>query len=162
MTHTEITRGAFRCTVLPEQSAAQLRLGWSVRPVRVIDTSREAFTLDVDQSTFRRIKEGRQGMLHFQGETWEVVCTAVFQLVDDQFHVSMARIRDCTAVRGPKTTFWSLLPMTNAAANPTLPLAMLLSLLFACLALPGMGDSLGTAPQIRKVVQDIWRRTTGG
>jgi hypothetical protein len=161
MTNSEINRAAFRCTVLPEQSAASLRVGMSRRRVRVTDTSRDAFTLDVDYATFRRLKEGCRATLEFQGETWEVECTATFQLIDEQYHVSMARIRDRTRVRGPKTTFWSLLPTTNAASSPALPLALLLSFFFACVALPGMGDSLGTAPKIRKVVQDIWHRATG-
>jgi hypothetical protein len=162
MTNGETNRSAFRCAVLPEQSAARLRLGMTSRPVRVTDTSREAFTLDVDYATFRRLAEGRRATLEYQGETWDVVCTATFQLMDQQYHVSLARVRDRTRVRGPKTTFWSLLPTTNAAASPALPLALLLSFLFACVALPGMGDSLGTAPKIRKIVQDIWHRATGG
>lgn len=161
MTTSEIKRAAFRCTVLPEQSAANLRLGWRRHPVRVIDTSRDAFTLDVPLTTFSRIKEGGRATLEFQGETWEVMCTATFRLVDDEFHVSMARLRDRTSMRGPKTTFWALLPSTNAASSPALPLALLLSFLFACVALPGMGDTLGTAPKIRKVVQDVWHRATG-
>lgn len=162
MTNSDINRAAFRCTVVPEQSAARLRLGWRTYAVRVVDTSREAFTLDVDRSIYSRLEEGRRGTLTYQDETWEVMCRAVFRHVDDQYHVSMARLRDCTRVRGPQPSFWSLLPRSNAESSPALPLALLLSLLFACVALPGMGDSLGTAPKIRKVVQDVWRRATGG
>lgn len=158
-THTH--QGAFRCTVVPEQSAARLRLRLRSHRVRVIDTSREAFTLEVDQAIFSRLKEGTRGTLEYQDEKWEVVCTAVFRLVENQFHVSMARISERTQIQGPKPTFRALLPKSNAESSPALPLALLLSFLFACVALPGMGDSLGTAPKIRKVVQDVWRRATG-
>lgn len=161
MTNSDINRSAFRCTVVPEHSAARLWLGWRSYPVRLVDTSREAFTLDVDGDIFSRLKEGRRGILEFQGERWEVVCTAFYRHIDEQYHASMARVRDCTRVRAPKPSFWALLPRANAESSPALPLALLLSLLFACVALPGMGDSLGTAPKIRKAVQDVWRRAVG-
>lgn len=160
MITTEITRSAFRCSVAPEQSAGNMRLGWRRHDVRVIDTSREAFTLQVPAATFSRIKEGSRAVLEFNGETWDVECTAVFRMVDDRYHASMARVKDRTAVRGPKTSFWSMLPLVHGTTDPVLPLALLISFLLACVALPGMGDTLGTAPKIRKVVQDVWRKTT--
>lgn len=157
----ETVRHAFRCSVVPENSAARLTMGWRNYKVRVIDTSREAFTLEVDAKTYGRIKEGTKAVLEYNQEHWEVQCTALFQMLNGQLNVSMARVKDCSRVRGPRPTFWSLLPVANATADPVLPLALLLSLLFACVALPGMGDSIGTAPKIRKAVQDVWRRTLG-
>lgn len=156
----ELPRTAYRCTVVPENSAGVLKLGWHNFAVRVIDTSREAFTIEVQASIFRRLREGRRAILKFNGEIWQVQCTAVFQIPDGQFSVTLTRVRDLTQVRGPRTTIWSLLPMPNPSADPVLPLALLISFLFACVALPGMGDQLGTAPKIRQVIQDAWRATT--
>ena len=161
MTTTEITRTAFRCCVVPEQSAGCLRLGWRNHDVRVIDTSREAFTLQVSAAVFRRMREGTQAVLRTNGEVWDVQCTAVFRMIYDRYHVTMARVNDRTTVRGPKTSLWSILPKPNVTSDPVLPLALLVSFLLACIALPGMGDRLGTAPKIRKAVQDVWRRTLG-
>jgi hypothetical protein len=162
MIPSEITRAAFRCTVAPEQSAGRMQLGWRYHDVRVIDTSREAFTLQVSAATFRRIKEGSRAVLEFNGENLDVECKDLFRMMDERFHVTMARVRDRTTVRGPRTSFWSLLPTINTSTDPVLPLALLISFLLACVSLPGMGDSLGTAPLIRKAVQDVWRKTTGG
>lgn len=162
MSTPEIARSAFRCTVVPEQSAGHMRLGRRRHEVRVIDTSRDAFTLEVSAATFSRVKEGSRAVLQYNGETWDVECTAVFRMICDRYHVSMARVNDRTSVRRPKASFWSLLPLVNGGTDPVLPLALLISFLLACVALPGMGDSLGTAPKIRKAVQEVWRRTTGG
>jgi hypothetical protein len=161
MTTSETLRHAFRCTVVPENSAACLTIGWRQHKVRVIDTSREAFTLEVNPNTFAKVTEGSRAVLDYNDESWEVQCIALFQMLNGQLNVSMARIRECSKIRGPRATFWSLLPMANATRDPVLPLALLLSLLFACVALPGMGDSIGTAPKIRKAVQDVWRKTLG-
>ena len=161
MTTTEITRSAFRCNVVPEQSAGSLRLGWRRYNIRVVDTSRDAFTLEVSAAVFGRIREGSRAVLETNGEVWDVECTALFRMIYDRYHVTMARIKDRTSVRGPKTTFGSLIPRLNVASDPVLPLALLVSFLIACVSLPGMGDTLGTAPKIRKAVQDAWRKTLG-
>lgn len=161
MTHGEASKSAFRCAVVPENSAGLLTIGWSRHNIRVIDTSREAFTLDVKPQTFRRLKEGSRATLLFNDELWEVECTAVFQVMNGQFSVTMARVRDLTRIRNPHATLMSILPMPNPTADPVLPLALLVSFLFACVALPGMGDRLGTAPKIRAVVQDVWRSSLG-
>lgn len=160
MNPSEVTR-AFRCSVDPAQSAGRMRLGWRAHNVRVIDTSRDAFTVQVSATTFYRFHEGSRAVLEFNGETWDVQCTALFRMIDDRYHLTMARVKDRTTVCGPKSSWWSLLPGTGTAKDPVLPLALLVSFLLACVALPGMGDSLGTAPKIRKVVQDVWRRATG-
>lgn len=149
---------AYRCTVVPEQSAANLRLGWKNYSTRVIDTSRDAFTLEVDARVFQKVKEGTRGVLEYHGEVWDVECVAVFRLMDDQFHITMLRRNDRTHVRVPKSSLWAILPRPNNETDPVLPLALLVSFLFACVALPGMGDSLGTAPKIRKAIQDVWQR----
>lgn len=162
MVANEITCTAFRCTLIPEHSAGALRLGCRWQDVCVIDTSRDAFTLEVGAATFRRIREGTRAVLRHNGETWDVQCTALFQMVDERYHVTMARIRERTGVRGPKSSLWSLLPTINTSADPVLPLALLISFIIACIALPGMGDSLGTAPKVRQIVQDVWRKATGG
>lgn len=151
---------AYRCTVVPEQSAASLRLGWKNYPTRVIDTSRDAFTLQVDAQVFRKVKEGTRGVLEYHGEVWEVECAAVFRLMDDQYHISMLRRKDLTHVQVPKSSLWSIVPRPTNETDPVLPMALLVSFLFACVALPGMGDSLGTAPKIRKAIQDVWQRAT--
>lgn len=153
---------AFRCTVVPEQSSGRLRLGWQRHQIRVLDTSRDAFTLQVSAETFGKLREGSRAILDYHDEVWDVECTAVFRLLDDRFHVSMSRLRDRTAIRGPKSSSLSALLPSGGTADPVLPLALLISFLLACVALPGMGDSLGTAPKIRKAVQDVWRMTTGG
>ncbi len=152
---------AFRCNVVPENSHGSMKVGWSWQDVRVLDTSRDAFTVEVKHSVFRRLKEGCRTVLRFNDEIWQVECTAVFQLVSGKISLTMTRIKDLTQMHGPKSNIWSVLPLPNPTADPVLPLALLISFLFACVALPGMGDTLGTAPKIRKVVQDVWRKSTG-
>ncbi len=161
MTTGELSRTAYRCTVVPECSEGQLKAGWYSFPVRVIDTSREAFTLEVKPQAFRRLKEGARATLDFNDEMWEVECTAVFQLANGQYSVSMARVKDLTKIRGPRASLSSMLPVPNPTADPVLPLALLVAFLFACVALPGMGDRLGTAPKIRSAIQGAWRSTLG-
>lgn len=161
MTTCETVRDAFRCTVVSEISAGRLTIGWHTYKVRLLDTSRDAFTLEVDSKKFGRIKEGSKALLETNGEKWEVRCTAIFHMLDGQLNLSMARVKERLRAPVSRTTFWSLLPIPSPTADPVLPLALLLSFLFACIALPGMGDTLGTAPKIRKAVQDVWRKTLG-
>ncbi len=152
---------AFRCAVPAEHGEAWLVVGWHRHPVRVTELSRNGFTIQVRNKTYAKCREGKKALLHYQGEIWEVVCTSTFRMVDDYAEISLHRLADRTKVRGPRSSLCSLLPIANVTADPVLPLALLVSFLFACLALPGMGDSLGTAPKIRKVVQDVWRSTAG-
>jgi hypothetical protein len=161
MSAVESPSNAFRFQVPYDQSGAKIRLGWGSYKVRVIDTSREAFTLQVSRKLFRRFQEGTRALLSFQGETWEVKCTAMLQLADGEYHLSLLRLIDRTVVRAPSSPTGLFSSAKGKAHDPTLTIAMLAALVFACVALPGTGDTLGTAPIIRDALRHTWQISLG-
>jgi len=161
MSSVETPSSAFRCPVPLERSAASLRLGWRDCPVNVIDTSRESFTVQVSRKLFRRFSEGTRAVLSFHGETWDVQCTALLQLADDKYHLSLLRLIDRSVMKTPRSSTGLFTSVAGKGYDPTLTIAMFAALVLACVALPGTGDKLGTAPVIRKALNHTWHMALG-
>ena len=154
-------KNAYRCSVAPENSAATLAIGSKQVEVNVLDTSRDGFTIKVDKKTLKRLNDGRNYHLEYNGEKWEVQKSSHYS-DGDAMCVGMTRIRELTRIRVP-SPWVNLFRRTPREADPTLVVYLMIAFLFASIVLPGLGDNLGTAPKIRdgihrvvKVVRDIF------
>ncbi|MCR9293468.1 MAG: hypothetical protein NXI32_12165 [bacterium] len=153
----EDDREAYRCSVSPENAAAQLKVGGKLHLVAVLDTSRNGFTVRMDHSTAQKLKGDGPYDLYFSGEHWEVQKESHFDDGELFTNVGFSRVRERTKVEEPHTAWWQVWAnRQHANSDPAFLLYLMLAFLFACIALPGVGDSLGTAPRIRKGVHVIW------
>ena len=92
--------------------------------------------------------------LRFSGDTWEVQRKSSFSESDDYAHVGFARVRDLTKL-DEGTSWWPRLQRLTTGADPAFLMFLMIALLFTCVALPGIGDKLGTATKVRAGVHTI-------
>lgn len=154
-------RAAFRCSVAPENSSATLIAKGKKFQVRVLDTSREGFTIQVSERLVSKLANGQVLRLLFNGENWEVRKQSHYN-DDGSVNVGLQRIRELTKIKIPSNWF-RFFQKSPGTGDPTLAVYLMIAFLIACIALPGLGDNLGTAPRIRdgvqavvKALKDLW------
>ena len=156
MTRPHDDREAYRCSVAPENGAAQLKIGHKLHLVAVLDTSRDGFTVRMEHDIAQKLKENANYVLYFWGEVWEVRKESRYTDGEDFTTVGFSRIKELTKVKAPSIRMQMFSKNRYANSDPAFLLYLMLAFLFACIALPGVGDSLGTAPRIRNGVHVLW------
>ena len=159
MTRQHADRTAFRCAVAPENAAAKLKIGFSKYDVAVLDTSRSGFSVKMPTKIAKKIREGDQCVLLYNDEVWEVQKEAQFASGKKSVNVGFSKVSDLTKIETPKG---SIVASNKgfSAADPSFLMYLMLAFIFVCLAMPGLGDNLGTAPKIRFGIQTIWEIIT--
>lgn len=152
-------RSAFRCTVPPEHSAAKLKIGRVYHDVNVTEMSRNSFTVCMPQATYELMGMEENFRLRFEGESWNVAKQSAYTFPNNGMpitKVGFMRIKDLTTMKEPRASIFHLFSSkTHGHSDPTFLMYLMLAFIFACLALPGMGDNLGTAPKIREGIHEI-------
>lgn len=141
----------FRCPVSGDLAEAQIRSGRKAFRVGVQETSIDGYTVLVGSKEAKKLKVGRPWVLEHQGAYTEVHPQWFFNSPDGQIQIGLRRMRDVTP---PPRVRRSLLVRWGGCryADPSVSSAMyggFVLLLFALLALPGLGDRLGTSERIQ-------------
>ncbi len=147
--------GFFRCPVQADQSKAVIRVGRRKAVATIQETSIDGFTVLVPPQYGGVLKVGRPWLLEYQGARIEVHPQWFFNSPDGRVQMGLRRMRDLTP---PEPIRRSLLlryagrryedPSYSAAVFGGFVLT-----LFSLMALPGLGDSLGTANRIQSAVK---------
>ena len=148
-------REAYRCSVAPENAAAHIKVGRKSELVAILETSRDGYTIRMDNSVAKQLKDGRSYVLCVGSERWEVRKESHYSDGVDFTNVGFARIRELTKIKSPITWFPFFKNEGHSQSDPAFLIYLMLAFLFACIALPGMGDSLGTAPKIRNGIHMV-------
>lgn len=153
----------FRCPVQPEQSLGRLRVGYRRLTATVQDASIEGFTLLIRARDVKRLSLGKTWVLDHDGARFRVHPQWFFNAPDGQIQVGLRRLGDLTAPP-PVGRWWPLgknALATEEASLSTVAFYGFLLVILLALALPGLGDQLGTASLISDAFQSILR-TVGG
>ena len=148
-------KGAFRCAIAPENSAAKLKVGGKQYDVSVLDTSRSGFTISLPSKQANRLDGKKALELRFRDEQWEVAKQSAYNESPAVTHVGLHRVRDLTKIEEPSSWGFTLLPKFASNTDPFFLLYLMVAFLVACICLPGVGDSLGTAPKVRKGIHSV-------
>ena len=143
--------GFFNCPVQADQSKAVIRVGRRKAIATVQETSIDGFTVLVPPQYGGVLKVGRPWLLDYQGAQIEVHPQWFFNSPDGRVQMGLRRMRDLTP---PKPIRRSLLLRYGGRRyeDPSYSAAVyggFVLMLFALLALPGLGDNLGTADRIQ-------------
>ena len=147
----------FRCPVSDEQSGGKIHVGRRQFSIRVQETSIDGYTVLVTPREAKKLKVGRPWALHHQGSITEVHPQWFFNSPEGQLQIGLRRLRDLTP---SDPTGGSLLVRMGGMkyANPNVSAPIyggFVLFLFAVLALPGIGDQLGTSTRIQGVIRSI-------
>ena len=148
-------RKEYRCCIATENSAGKLKIAGKWYSVCVLNTSATGYRVRVPYSVAKRVRGRRVCVLDFAGEQWEVACKSRCT-EDKQFtELGFARTRELT--RYPVPISWPILlgPKSNAYGDTAFLGVLVIAFLTAVVCLPGIGDSLGTAPRVKTAIQSF-------
>lgn len=151
----------YRCIILPEDSVCRIRIGRKEFVGELIDLSRDDFRLRVPPSVDRLLQKARHIELRYHGERWLVKYdnSDLPEATADGSNsvVQLRRVDELTRVKMPSP--WATLGSLKMSreTDPRFVLAVMVAFIAACLALPGIGDHLGTAPRIKDGIHSVIR-----
>ncbi|MCA9130135.1 MAG: hypothetical protein KDB22_23770 [Planctomycetales bacterium] len=148
-------RKAFRCSIAPEFSTARLRIRNRYYDVKVLDTSRDGFTIRLPCKAAGRLRSNSLVELWFRKEHWQLRVRSQYRSNDDFTNIGFERVRELTKVKIPSSWGYSLIPRFSTNTDPALVMYFMLAIIFVSLALPGVGENLGTAKYIRSGVHSL-------
>lgn len=146
---------SFRCAVVGKTQAT-LRVGGRNRKVSVRETSGNGFTVGLDAKTAKRIQCGKRYELCYDDRRLAVMAEAFVETVDGE-----ARLRVGTMHEYEPRERWAFrLPFTSGrrisshdtAVNHGAAYGGFVLILFCLMAMPGIGEKLGTAPRIHQAL----------
>lgn len=147
----------FRCCIAAENSAARLKIAGIWHKVCVLNVSRTGYRIRLPNSVAKKLRGGRAPVLDFADEQWQVEVQSRYSDGNMFTELGLSRKKELTRYKVPSS--WSfLLPNSlNVNSDPAFLGFLVLAFLAAVLCLPGIGDSLGTAPKVRDIVQTVIR-----
>jgi hypothetical protein len=145
----------FRCPIQSELADARIRSGRRLFRVTVQETSIDGYTVLVGPKESQKLKVGKPWVLEFQDSFTEVHPQWFFNAADGNIQIGLRRMRDVTP---PPRVRRSLLVRWGGFryADPSISSAMyggFVLLMFSLLALPGLGDQLGTSSRIQAALK---------
>lgn len=150
----KVERRFFRFRVPPSQSNAVVRVGGFKIPVELQESSIDGFAVLVEKNHAAKIRLGQRWILNCKNERTEVFPQWIYCAIDGRLQVGMRRLEDLTPI--PKSRFWPRIGRPGYREfDHTLVFAAMTILLFLALALPGLGDLLGTAPWIENTLREL-------
>lgn len=147
----------FRCPVQVDHGRATIRAARRKIYAQVQETSIDGFTVLVSPKDASKLKVGRPWVLEYDGTRVEVHAQWFFNAPNGHVQMGLRRLRDLTRPAPIKTSLLAQYggkrcedPSFSAAIFGGFVLA-----LFSMMAMPGLGDSLGTSDRIQDTVQWI-------
>lgn len=146
----------FRCPVSRDRSQASIRIGRRALAVSVQETSIDGFTVLVSPKLTSRLKVGRPWVLEYDGSRTEVHPQWMFNSPDGYVQVGLRRLRDLTK---PPPVGRSIAKARTRIHNDSNFTAVafggFVMALFLLMAMPGLGDRLGTSQRIQSAFRWI-------
>ncbi len=164
-------RSFFRCPVASERSEANLKVGGRKIEATVLEASIVGYTIAVDAQHHSRLRRDKSEWVISYDETKAIVkAESVSEPKDGKVRIGLRQIQDLTKPERIKGAFWSrFLPSQDpTGSNGVVVYGGFMLFLFATMALPGLGDKLGTSTRIQNTVRwvvdnagqqfDMWLR----
>jgi hypothetical protein len=148
----------YRCLVHEDHAEAVLCSRRRRLKVLVQETSIDGFTVLVKPQDADRLSIGRPWVLEYSGARVEVHGQWFFNSPDGHVQMGLRRLRDLTQPEKCTTSLFSRCKpnsIHDLGFSGVIYAAILLAV-FLVLALPGIGDALGTAPKIESAVLWLW------
>lgn len=125
--------------------------------VGVQESAIDGFTVLVTPREARKLKVGRPWTLEHQDAMTRVHPQWFFNSPDGYVQIGLRRMEDVTPVPRIRRSVFSRFfgPRYSTPRASALTLATIILVLFGFLAMPGIGDRLGTSPRIRAATRWI-------
>ncbi|MDA8743493.1 hypothetical protein N9N28_02565 [Rubripirellula amarantea] len=155
LTDGMIEHDFFRCALDEAHSRGRITVGRKTATVQVQDTSIDGFTVLISKKEAGKLKVGQSWILEHDGTRFEVNAQWFFNAPDGTVQVGLRRLRDLTPP--PKlqcASLWGRLGGgVSQSATSAAGFGGFVMVLFCAMALPGLGEQLGTAARIQGAVR---------
>ena len=153
----------FRCPVVGDCADAKLKIGRRRINVHVQDMSIDGFTVLVPSQYAKHLRVGVPWILEYDETRTETLAQWFHHGLQGQTQVGLRRMQDLTPVKYIGSWYTSFLPSgsRSSGTDATVAYAGFTILLFLTMAMPGLGDYLGTAPRIESAATMIYDGITG-
>lgn len=148
-------RSYARCTVQGDRTAL-LRIGRNKIEVEMQETSIAGYTLEVDAKHKRLLKNAKSIHVSFNGMKADATLETIMKAPNGKLRIGLKRQTEPKKAKSGKNSFLSRFARKADAQNTTNVMVAyggFVIVLFTVMALPGLGDRLGTAPRIEGAVQ---------
>lgn len=145
----------YRCSIATENSAGRLKIAGFWYSVRVLNMSRTGYRVRLPNSVAKKLRGGRVPVLDFAGEQWEVDVKSRYSTENKFTEFGLARKKELTRYKLPSSWSFSMPSCFNVNSDPAFLGFLIIAFLTVVICLPGIGDSLGTAPKVRHAVQAV-------
>ncbi len=155
----------FRCPVAGDCAEANLKIGRRRIKVNVQDMSIDGFTVLVPSHCAKHLRVGVPWILEYDETRTETLAQWFHHGLQGHTQVGLRRMRDLTPVSYIGRWYTGLMPSGSrtSGTDATVAYAGFTILLFLTMAMPGIGDYLGTAPRIESAatmifegIADLW------
>ncbi|MEO8268084.1 MAG: hypothetical protein ABI557_00095 [Aureliella sp.] len=149
------SRKEYRCCIAAENSAGKLKIAGKWYNVSVVNTSATGYRVRVPSSVAKRVRGRCVTVLDYSGEQWEVEVKS--RTADDNKFTDLGFTRIKELTRYPLPTSWSFSsgPNSHMYSDPAFLGFLVVAFLTAVVCLPGIGDTLGTAPRVKTALQSF-------
>ncbi len=151
-TSVEHQDGNFRrFRVAADNSIGVIRVGHRRLTATVQETSIDGFTVLVSPKIASKMKVGKPWMLEHEGARIEVHPQWFFNSPDGQVQIGLRRLRDLTPPPPIRASLLARMGGSRCADSSVSAVAFggFVLFLFCLMALPGLGDRLGTSDRIQ-------------
>jgi hypothetical protein len=150
----EPERHFFRCPVPRERAEATLRISALKIPVELQESSIDGFAVLVQQKYASKLRLGPRWILQSTCDRTEVNPQWIYCAPDGRVQIGLRRLRDLTDL--PKPRWFPRFSLARPRDfDHSLVFAAIVLLSGLALALPGLGDVLGTAPWIEQTAREF-------
>lgn len=147
--HTDVEpREFYRCAVPEEKQSAKLSTGMSTIKVRVIEKSINGCTMLVKKKYARKLRGKGPFTLHFDQTKVEVAELNISDAPTKGYvQVGAVNAKDMTPPEKIKSSWWP--SRSQQPDNAQIVFAGFVLILFCAMAMPGLGEKLGTSDRIQ-------------
>jgi hypothetical protein len=145
-------RSYYRCPIESDQSAAKLKLGWGTVRASVLEKSINGYSLLVKLRYGKKMRLGKRLTMQFDGTTVEVQVQRVSPAEQKGYsNIGLSLTKDLTKPESVKSSWWPSLRPSQKGGEGTAQIAFagFVLVLFCAMAMPGLGDKLGTSDRIQ-------------
>ena len=146
----------YRCPVQSGNSHAVIKIGMRKIKANVQERSIDGFTVLVSPKYSRHLKVGGPWTMNYDDSQVEVHPQWFFNSPDGQVQMGLRQVRDVTEFKPVEASLWSRLKPRQRfenSASSAVAFGGFVLFLFCALALPGLGDKLGTSNRIERSVR---------
>lgn len=146
------SRRFFRCAIEGEENVAMIAIGRKQVRAVVLETSVTGYGVMIKSSNARKLKPGQVKRMNYDGTTVDVEIVRSEKQKGGYYRLGLKKIADLTPPEPIKKAGWFSFGRAGqqTSDNAAVVFGGFVLILFCAMAMPGLGDTLGTSDRIQE------------